>query len=343
MGDPRAPAPAAAPTPNLTGVPAALFAPPPPSGSGPLRSGSLSTAPSPSPSLPITRGLILIIGEHGRSGSSGSRTRGSPESYFEQRLASLSHVDLAWHLARRDGVVCDVAVLSYATPYAADLCDWYARGPGALLACEFLPEPIGVEAVTRLAGERTVLNATRAADMAAYRFALVLRADLILKRLFFHAVNPFTDRITFSHNAQVDPAANGGGRAFGGGPVVVAVGGTTVLVPRDLWAAYFDARSNFHDTWALLEREGVPRTRLGFMIPTLHDANSELDWVPMYRIAGRRESCVWLSPGWLFDARVYDETGNASASYYIDEKWASRAAFWDLLGVDDTCPPQRPL
>lgn len=299
---------------------------------------SASASPSPPP-----RGLVLIIGEHGRSGGQGSRARGSRESYFEQHAASASHVGLAWHVFRRHGVVCDFAVLSYDSPYARALCDFYARGPGALTSCDFLPEPIGIDAMTRLAGEATVLNASRAGEMAAYGFVLLLRADLILKRLFLHALDPFTPRITFSHNAQFDPASNGGGRLYAHlGGLVVTVGGTTVLVPRDLWTDYFDARSNYHDTWAQLERRGVPRTRLGFMIPTLHDADSAKDWVPMYRIAGRTESCDWQSPGWIFDAREYDATGNVSTAYRKDDKWATRAAFWDVLGVDDTCPPERP-
>ena len=333
-------------TPALAGAPAAAASRSASASAAASSTASASAAPSATlsaaPSPPPRRGLFLVIGEHGRTGGQGTRERGAPASYFEQRLASLSHVDLAWHLARRHGVVSDISVLSYSSPFAADLCDWYARGPGTLLSCEFLPEPIGLEALTRLAGERTVLNVSLGASFAGHGFALMLRVDLILKRLFKHALDPFTNRITFSHNAQVDLAVNSGGRAFDGGPLAVAVDGITVLLPRELWAAYFDARSNYHDTWVTLEKRGVPRTRLGFMIPTLHDADSAADWIPMYRIAGRAESCVWQSPGWVFDQQRYDETGNASEAYRLDERWASRASFWGLLGVDDTCPPERP-
>ena len=95
----------------------------------------------------------------------------------------------------------------------------------------------------------------------------------------------------------------------------------------------------WHDAWLLLEERGVPRQRLGFMIPTLHDADSGKDWVPMYRIAGRSEQCTWQSPGWSFNASAYDATGNASASWVReDPRWAGKESFWDTLGIDDTCP-----
>lgn len=173
------------------------------------------TPPLPSPTLNSSRGLLVVSGEHGRSGGQGSRARGSPEGYFEQRLASLSHVELLRHLASRDGVVMDVVVLSYTTPYQKDLCEWYSRGPGTLLSCDFLPETLGIEGIVRAVGERTVLNGTLASTtFAPHSFVLLLRPDIILKGLFLRAINPRTDRITWSHNAQFDPVSQGGGRFF---------------------------------------------------------------------------------------------------------------------------------
>jgi len=304
------------------------------------------SSPTPPPLLlPPRRGLMLVIGEHGRLGGQGTPVSGAEAGFFEQRLASLSHVALLEHLAARDSVVCDVVLLSYKSTFQAQLCAWYKRGPGKLLSCEFLPAPIGIDALTRVVAEATLLNASTAEAFAAYDFALVMRVDLILKRHFFSSIDPRTDRITFSHPAQIDPAlvaaGGGGGRDWGRPGPVVAVGGTTVLVPRDLWPVFFEKPTMYHDVWVLLEERGVPRRRLGFMTPTLHDADSGKDWVPMYRIAGRGEQCTWQSPGWSFNASAYDATGNASTSYVSnDPRWASKVSFWDTLGIDDTCPAQ---
>ncbi len=302
----------------------------------------LPSAPAPQPPPP-RRGLMLVIGGHGRVGAQGTPVSGAGAGFFEQRLASLSHVALLEHLAARDRVVCDVALLSYQSAYQAEVCAWYARGPGALLSCEFLSAPIGIDALALAAAEATVLNASTAAAFAAYDFALVMRVDLILKRHFFAAIDTRTDRITFSHAAQIDigiAAAGGGGAHDWGRPqLAISVGGPTALVPRDLWPAYFEQPPMWHDAWLLLEERGVPRQRLGFMIPTLHDADSGKDWVPMYRIAGRSEECAWQSPGWSFNASAYDATGNASASWVRDDpRWAGKESFWDTLGIDDTCP-----
>ena len=295
---------------------------------------------------------MIIVGEHGRTGGIASRVRGQREAYFEQRLASESHVDLLWHLARRDGFVCDVVVQSVATPYSGALCEWYARGPGSLLACEFFPEPVGSTGCITAAGDRTALNATF--DSEPYPWLLLVRADHILKRLLRAVFDPRTTRITYTSPAQLDFNAQvsadvfrpNGGRTW---PAIkpglsIAIGGQGVtLVPRDLWRVYFGARTNWHDSMIKLELppNNVPRTRLGFFIPTLHDADTSLGWNPLYRIAGRGEQCDWPSAGWVFDQAVYDATGDCVLAYHEDAHWATKAAFRDSLGVDDSCPPGR--
>jgi hypothetical protein len=284
------------------------------------------------------RCLLMVAGESFVTGGSGGHARGKSSSYWEQKQAALSHVDFLNTLQRRHNHVCDVIVRSYTTPFQARLCEWYSQGPGELIACEFDRQPTAVDKLVSRLAQRTVLNTTYTVD---YSFALFLRADLLIKPYLHRIFDPAWDRVRFSAMASQNSEYLDSG--------MPRVADMMMFVPKGLYWAFKAPVGP--SSWEYMTQVGVPQSRMGFMLATLHAADSSKDWVPIYHIANRPESCIWMSPGMVWDEIGYTsqpafQPGSRAEARSAKEfmrsdggpngTWATKMGF-DLNG-DDTCP-----
>jgi len=88
----------------------------------------------------LNKGLFVIIGECFRKGNQGTRTKGSPDSYFDQKKAIESHIFLINFLEKKYKIKIDIVLNSYSTIYNDEIINWYKNN---IIKYNFLSDYIG--------------------------------------------------------------------------------------------------------------------------------------------------------------------------------------------------------
>jgi hypothetical protein len=244
---------------------------------------------------------LVFIGESFRFGSQYSRNRGTNEAYIEQIQASQSHQELIAFIDRKWGYKTHVYLHTYSTNYDAELLKIYK--PTDAIFLKNTPYISCIDDHVQLSTNAFSLsNVTK-----DYKFIWFIRIDLLLKDAMFdklEALGPgaFEERIMYPsmcligfHKSRYWPRVND----------------TMMSVP----SRYFDLlemgvlRMN-HDSWASVASV-FPRVKMGFILKTLHDSDTEKDWNPVYKIVNRKESTLWISFGWQFNDEICDAVYDA--------------------------------
>ena len=219
----------------------------------------------------FNKGLFLIIGESFRKGNQFTRVRGIPESFAEQQLASVSHVDLITHLENVHKTNIDVILNSYTTQYNKDIEDWYGH---RLIKSVFHLKPMGWPNIYN-AGIDLINN-------KQYDFIFIHRVDLYFKKYMKTRFDPTWKKISFATTL-------GDGR----------VNDVMVFVPRTFFDMFFDKKLCLcHEFLAHHSPENVC-----YFIDTHHDSDSFKEWNPLYRIINRDETLHWRSVDPIYNYR----------------------------------------
>lgn len=237
---------------------------------------------------------LVFIGESFRLGSQYTRNRGAQEAHAEQIKASQSHKDLIAFINREWTCTVDVYIHTYSTPYDDELRAIY----GPMAHAVFLD---ACSNATKSINDYIVLSKA-AIPNKPYDFIWFIRIDLFLKHAFFERLTSlgpiaFQERILYPsmcfighHKTRSRPRVND----------------TMMSIPlkyRELLDSGVLILN--HNSWASIAKTR-PDVKMGFLLDTLHDSDSEKDWNPIYAIVNRKECSKWHSEGWRFSDAICD-------------------------------------
>jgi len=232
------------------------------------------------------RGLLVLIGESFRSGTQGTRTRGTPESHDAQIEACKSHVKFMEYVQKQHGMNMSVYVATYDTQYTNELLDVYKD------------RMVGNKVFNHVVGLNNLFQhaCSDVTDIHQYSCLLYVRIDLFLKDHFSTVFQPRTKMILFPcicwvlanrHNSY--PRIND----------------MMIMVPRKYYS-YLPKMNICHELWDILcTSTDLTNDDLDVMIPTYHDSDSYKDHNPMYYIVNRPETTKFHSEGHLFDKNKF--------------------------------------
>lgn len=258
----------------------------------------------------MKKALFVIVGGSFRSGG-GRWTGGSintimgrNDSYDEQKLATLSHLNYIDHL-NAQGYEVDVQIGTYETQYTKELLSWYKTKTSKVEAkifdfvpnsAAFLEKPHGAPGY----GLPRMFQITMdGVNLASYEFLVFIRTDVIIKNmdLFISKLNVETKQLTLPFNLM-DPYLSYEGYPWPSDMLM--------FVPKNLFDKInFSQIEIYHSVWKWLRQNtNLTDEDIGYMIDTMHDSDSANDWNPLYRLANRKASNNWPGVGRKYDPKT---------------------------------------
>jgi hypothetical protein len=238
---------------------------------------------------------IIYPGESFRSGGQTSRITGNESSIEEQKTAILSHCDFMESLDKNVNV--DIYIETYSTNYDDIIKELYDKSIANNKYYNFIKDKENYTSINDSIYKRLSIL-----DTNQYNIIYIIRIDLLLKPLFKEFAQPKSiDKITFpnilwTQNSiyEIDniiyPKLN---------PMIT-------IVPKKY---YIILKNNIIDfgrhkfCHKILNIENMSFNDIKLMLSTLHDANTEWDWNPVYRIVNRGEADKWVSPNIYYDIK----------------------------------------
>lgn len=223
---------------------------------------------------------LILRGAAFREGSNGNRNYGNVESYEEQKAACMSHIELI-RAIESQGYGVDVFIDTYHTQYDEELRSWYGD---VLKEARFHP--------TALESQKALIK--DALDMVSeiqneYDSILILRMDLLLKSEFIQRYRANTPTIQFvgiiwtrdyktpKNNPRINDIIYHFPKAY--------------YHKMPLLYDEYHTHQFGHD---LLDIAGLEYEKdYSLMTTNFHDADSQKDFNPYYRIVNRPENPVW--------------------------------------------------
>jgi len=220
------------------------------------------------------RCLFVLYGEAFREGKQNSRIKDTNESYENQMLASDSHLKFIDMLKTKHNIDTDVSISTYETKYESDLKKKYKN-------------MIKYNSEKELIGENNISqNGMKDIDLNNYKFIIITRNDIFFKDEFINNFKEY-DKITYVsqilmiHDCYLD-----------GNPRVNHI---IIQVPNKYFNVIKDINVG-HESWKTLNNlHGYNKTQLGFMLESYHDADSNKEWNPYYKMIGREETTDYMS------------------------------------------------
>ena len=210
--------------------------------------------------LTYKKGLFLIIGESFRYGGQFSRKRDDPNSFEDQKLACLSHVNLINYLEENNDLKIDVMINSYETKYKNKLFDWYSP---RLIKYKFFPDVIGWDAIFKT-GVDLIEN-------RQYDFIFIHRIDLVLKELLKQVLDIQRSNVAFASRTENHKLND-----------------MMMFVPNKFFEMFFAKELSLNHYFLDFVNKDFLKN-IDFMINQCHNSNSSKEWNPLYRIANRPE------------------------------------------------------
>jgi len=253
--------------------------------------------------------LLVLVGEAFRDGEHV----GTPASVRGQKQAAQSHLRFLEQLEVNHDYRCDVAVNTFSTSYDDQLCSWYREGiRGNLVKCLFQGPPAESMPVDWVRGDgvmNDLMQDLKPSSSDGYEFLLYVRIDIYLKPYFDIIFDPNRKQIMFSG------VCCNRDNFVEGEEHLPRPGDMLQFWPRELVDQYYPSWDNFWTLDRLLHVGQLSEVQVDFMLSSLHDADSDKDWNPIYRIVNRPESAIWHSEG-LGVNTVLRQLQTLPASFY---------------------------
>jgi hypothetical protein len=258
----------------------------------------------------MKKALFVIVGGSFRSGG-GRWTGGSvntilgrTDSYDEQKLATLTHLNYIDRL-NDQGYKIDIQVGTYKTQYTDELLSWYKTKTSKLEAklfdfvpnsATFLEKPSGAPGYGL---PRMFQITTEGVNLTSYEFLFFIRTDVIIKNmdLFVSKLNVETQQLILPFNLM-DPYLSYEGYPWPSDMLM--------FVPKRLFNKInFSQIELYHSVWKwLIQNTSLTDEDIAYMIDTMHDSDSANDWNPLYRLANRKASTTWPGLGRKYDPKT---------------------------------------
>jgi len=225
------------------------------------------------------RGVILFRGLTFRG--PGPFSRGldiSEEAYNKQIEATLSHNALVEHLIKQ-GHEIDVAFDTIECEKTFDLINIFGD------KVQYVSLKNTIDSDVHFSLFRAVRGIEAAFYHVDYDFFLIVRNDMLLKDAFIQQFDPTEEKVKFIsvcwYKSRKTPIGN------------PRINDCLFFLPKkylDL-RGYFPTEVGFDhheilDSWLSL----IPSLDYGFYLNGYHDANTEIDWNPLYKLVNRPEA-----------------------------------------------------
>ena len=255
---------------------------------------------------------IFLIGECFRGGGGGSTIRGTDYSFEDQKLASMTQINLLNSLKKYFKI--DLEILTYKTKFDNHIEEWYSDFEPKITLFDNL---IGITNLNYMAAKNSNED---------YDFIFILRIDLIFKKAFLDNFNPFSDKITypfvcwcvtppnFNYDYVRHITSTGRHRV---NHIMIFVPKRYIndyvklVLDRKIISVHEDGDNMTDDMY----------NNLGYMIDTYHDADSAKDKNPLYRIANRPESTIWYSENYRLDKKPIYDTNKSYLNVFKNEEY----------------------
>ena len=235
-------------------------------------------------------------GESFRLGGQYSRDIGSEESVHEQVLAFHSHCNLMQCIKEKyKDINIDIYIQTYSTCYDDLIHQIYDKSVAKNKYYTIISEDDkqNYNSINDIMNE--ILDTL---DIDFYDIIFVIRIDLILKPFFTSLIlskniNELTfASIIFKYN-NYHLYNHNNAKFFRLNMMITIIPNTHSVALKNRLVNFFA-----HEFSHILLENNI---RFGFLLKTLHDADSYKDWNPLYRIANRKENQTWMCPSY-YDA-----------------------------------------
>lgn len=235
------------------------------------------------------KAALVFIGEAFRGGGymkSGQmcRTRGNPDSYYEQKRACDSHLQFIKKLERQLDV--DVYIDTYSTQFNFKINSWYKDN---LVVSKFHEgPPIGYKNIFR---DSIDLLCDR---LDTYRFVHFFRIDMILKKQFW---NEFVFSNKLRYPFRVDVGEYDTVWWWLNAP---RLADTMLFVPNSEFNLLKERVPLLDDVWiwGVIQKLGLQK-KVDVYVRTIHDSDPKKDWNPLYTFANRMATHEHTFEGFL--------------------------------------------
>jgi hypothetical protein len=195
----------------------------------------------------------------------------------------------------------DILINTYDTKYENELKSWYQD-----YNLKYMSN-------TELIGFKLVQDALDGIDINQYDFIFITRMDILIKPYFLDIFNPRWNKIYFSsqHWTKMYYTKYGSISSYCGfdenskDNLTPYVNPTFEFIPKN----YFKVLSKVDvNPWAWSEYKktfDLKNDDMDFMIDTYHEANSQKDFNPLYKMVGRPESEEWFDKDKKIDRSLF--------------------------------------
>jgi len=246
--------------------------------------------------------MMIIAGEAFRDGGQHSRKRDTDFGYAQQKIATETHIQLIEKL-KNEGVDIDLYIESYTSKYSQDLIKWYSKCIDKDNIYYQFHNQLFKDGRSELC-----TKCIRKYNIDKYDAIFIIRPDMYLKPYFLKIFNIEYDKITYPnrilwrHNE-------------------ITVNDMMLYIPKKFISLLQIATIKLLHR-AIPQYTQTPNFKIndfGFMIPTIHDSDSEKDYNPMYWLISRINTKNWKFYGYEVDTDNILNTIFTNKLYVFDD------------------------